>query len=360
MKISFGKSNNVLVKKFWVGLAVLLLCLFLNLCFSKSADLYDLLYLGGLFQLIRVIYDHTLGFIPLPSIYYIAPLFFWYFLKGGTHSFRSLLLSLLTTVIWLINLFYLLWGFNYNQPTIYQTLAMDRVTLDSIYIQKAFLAQTEVLRGFGESTVDSIRTAQLEGYIRPVQEEILEEWGIPTYGRVRIRKLPAGLLLRLRTSGIYIPHAIEGHIDGGLYHKQIPFTLAHEMGHGYGLTDESVCNFIAYLTCIQSNNKFIRYSAELAYWRYLAKYYNYYFPEEWTAIQDELPSMLLDDLNQIRKHISRYKNLMPVLRDVIYDNYLKSHGVRSGIKSYDELIQLIAAYKNKHGELRSLKTFDSN
>jgi hypothetical protein len=35
------------------------------------------------------------------------------------------------------------------------------------------------------------------------------------------------------------------------------------------------------------------------------------------------------------------------MRDVIYDKYLKSHGVKAGIKSYDQMIELIAAYRQK-------------
>ena len=50
---------------------------------------------------------------------------------------------------------------------------------------------------------------------------------------------------------------------------QIPFTLAHEMAHGYGITDEGDCNTLAYLVCLHSKNKAIQYSGLLAYLRYL-------------------------------------------------------------------------------------------
>ena len=254
-------------------------------------------------------------------------------------------MALAAFIIWVINLFYILWGFNYTQPSIYDSLNLEPTKIDSSYLDRAFLDQTKVVEAMAQKDHDSIKLTKLENHLRELQEEILDDFEIPTIGRVRIRKLPAGLLLSIRTSGIYIPHAVEGHIDGGSYYKQHPFTLAHEMAHGYGYTDESVCNFIAYLTCRNSDLAIVRYSAELAYWRYLARAYRQYHPEEWVKTYDSLDPGLLADLQQIRDHITRYPDLMPIMKDIIYDNYLKSHGVSAGIKSYDMMIDLIAAYE---------------
>lgn len=224
---------------------------------------------------------------------------------------------------------------------------MNRVTIDSSYIKTAFSNQTKRLQAFADKDLSELPFIEIENEARVRQEALLDDWGKPTFGRVRIRSLPRGSLLRLRTSGIYIPHVFEGHIDNGIYYKQKPFTLAHEMAHGYGYTDESVCNFIGYLTCTQSDLPQLQYSAELAYWRYLAKYYKYWYPEQWQLDYEQLHPDIKEDLAQIRHHILRYKDIMPKMRDVIYDNYLKSHGVKAGIKSYDEMIHLVAAYRAK-------------
>ena len=139
----------------------------------------------------------------------------------------------------------------------------------------------------------------VENDIRKHQEDLLQEWNMPTWGRVRVRKIWPGILLHFRTSGIYIPHAFEGHLDKGLYYKQHPFTMAHEMSHGYGITDESVANFVAYLTCIRSSDVHIRYSAELAYWRYLASYYRQFHRLTWKEEYNAFDKRILDDLDEI-------------------------------------------------------------
>jgi hypothetical protein len=156
--------------------------------------------------------------------------------------------------------------------------------------------------------------------------------------------------LHFRTSGIYIPHAFEGHIDKGLHEIQHAFTMAHEMAHGYGITDESECNFIAYLTCLQSSDMNIRYSAELAYWRYLAGYFKYFHRADWESIYNGLNPKLIEDLDAISSHISKYKDWMPKYRDLIYDRYLKTHGVKAGIRSYNQMILLIAAYRESKNQ----------
>ncbi len=343
----FKKISLVKWNRKNVGLATLLLGFGLNAFCSFSPRVYETVYLNGLFQLIRVVHDYTLGLLPIPSIYLIAPIFFYYFFKGQCGSIKSFLLAIATCLTWIIALFYLLWGINYTQPSLAESLKLKSANIDSTYIKDTFLKQTDLVSSLAERNINYPPIKAIENEIRNQQEKLLAQWGVPTTGRVRIRKLPAGSLLRLRTSGIYIPHAFEGHLDGGLYYKQHPFTMAHEMAHGYGYGDESVCNFVAYLTCIASDQRALVYSAELAYWRYLARYYAYHYPEEWSALRSSLSPALNTDLEAIQEHISKYKDIMPVMRDVIYDKYLKSHGVKAGIKSYNQMIELIAAYRQE-------------
>jgi hypothetical protein len=332
-----------------IGVIVLVLVLAVELLFSYVPSLYETLYFNSLFQLIRVVHDYSLGLLPIPSIYIVLIGFLWYFFRDVRATILSWLSAVLRFIIWVIIFFYVGWGYNYNQENLSTSLSLEVPSIDSTYISQAFLQQTDRLYAIKDSmTGIQSQFYFIENGIRDLQESVLDEWGWPTYGRVRVRYLWPGLLLHFRTSGIYIPHAAEGHIDAGLYVKQHPFTIAHEMSHGYGITDESEANFVAYLTCIKSKNLDIVYSAELAYWRYLARYYKAFHPESWTEFYNGLDARLIQDLNLINDHIKMYKDWMPKYRDVIYDNYLKSHGVKAGIKSYDQMILLIAAYKNKN------------
>ena len=315
--------------------------------FSSSYVAYDWLYFKTIFQFFRIIHDYTLGWLPIASIYIIAPLFIGYFFYKRQKIKFWWLESIISCLLFIIVAFYITWGFNYQQPSIYKTANLEPVKLDSSYITETFKLQTNVLDSLLLKNPDlnlEESTTSIENNLRILQERILQEWNVPTLGRVRVRKMFKGSLLHFRTSGIYIPHAFEGHLDGGLYRLQHPFTLAHEMAHGYGFTDESVCNFVSYLTCIASDDPAIRFSAELAYWRYLVGYYKYFNRQAWKTEYENLNPLLKYHLEQIFEHINNYKDWMPKYRDIIYDQYLKTHGVKAGIRSYDLMIVLIAAH----------------
>jgi len=340
-------------KRLIVGVITLAIVFVIEVVFSYCPSLYEILYFKGIFQGIRVVHDYTLGLLPVPSIYLILICFIWYFFRDVRAKLLSIVSAVARFLIWVIIFFYVGWGYNYNQESLSSRLSLEAPVLDSTYISQAFLDQTQVLYALKDSmTGVTSKYYFIENNIRRDQEAVLDQWNIPTHGKVRVRYMWPGLLLHFRTSGIYIPHASEGHIDGGLYIKQHPFTMAHEMSHGYGITDESEANFVAYVTCLQSDKLNIVYSAELAYWRYLARYYKSFHSETWKQYYNTLDPRLIQDLNLINKHISKYKDWMPKYRDVIYDSYLKSHGVKAGIRSYDQMILLIAAYKSKYGNFR--------
>ena len=189
------------------------------------------MYLRGIFQFFRIVHDYTIGLLPIPSLYLIAPAFFYFFYRKQFRSIKPFLIATLTCLVWIVVFFYLLWGINYTQPQLKKVLELPPPNIDSIYIKTAFLEQTEIVSALAKSNITYPKLKEIEDEIRVHQEDILKDWNVPTVGRVRIRKLPAGSLLRIRTSGIYIPHAFEGHLDGGLYYKQHPFTMAHEMAH---------------------------------------------------------------------------------------------------------------------------------
>ena len=337
-------------RKYWnIGLVISTILLFIVT--KISGPLADNFYLGGVFQLFRIIYDHTLGYLPFPFIYVLLPLVifqvFRQFFSGEKLSVK--LLKVLEVFLWILCCFYLLWAINYHATPVENkaNLKMHNLSNDRLIelFDQVSLELNSLSANVGERTGQDFYAT--EKTLRPLLEKVLDDFGYPTYGRVRVRKLFAGSILRNRTSGIYIPHVLEGHVDGGLYPVQWPFTIAHEMSHGYGITHESDCNFFAYLACKNSNDPYIQYSATLAFWRYLASHLRSIDKELYEVKRELLNEAVINDLNQIRAYIDRYPDLMPKYRSLIYDQYLKSHGVSSGIKSYDRMILLIEAWNKK-------------
>ena len=127
-----------------------------------------------------------------------------------------------------------------------------------------------------------------------------------------------------------------------------PFTMSHEMGHGYGFTDEGTCNFLGWLACTSHEDPFIQYSGWIGYYRYLlTNTRRAITPQHYNTLYDSIDDVIKEDLTEIRKYALRYPDIMPAVRDVVYDNYLKSHGVKGGLINYSKIIKLVYAWEKR-------------
>jgi len=318
----------------------------------------DIFYTNGIFSLFRQAYDHSLGNLPFAFIYILLPVLLYYLISTSIQSFKrgglaSILVFLFNFAAIFFFLFYLFWGYNYYANSVKQRMSLEVPLLDGDYLKSELEKQYQVLLAKRlEISKDSLldiplAKAKQENRIRKELESLLQGLSYSTRGKVRVRNLLPGILMRLRTSGIYIPYVFEGHFDSSIHPVQWNNTLAHEMSHGYGITDEGECNFVAYLVCTRIDDKYIQYSAEMSYYRYLARAVIRYDGKYYDAFREALDPRIVSDLDQINLYLNKYEELMPNARDKIYDNYLKAHGVKEGIISYDRMIELIAAYRIK-------------
>lgn len=351
---------KILIKNIGFVLFLIMICVQI-LAVNISNNMIFNIYHDFIYQKIRYIYDFTIGQSPIAAIYFLTPFFVYLSYKlfkfcQTTYNTSGLKLTInfFTNFIGIgYFLFYFLWAFNYYRPPLEKQLSFASITVDSIYLQTEINEITLLMEQ--ERKLISKDTAALkitmdwtvlEDTLRSLQVDLLRTWGDTPTGRVRIRALePKGVLLSISTAGIYIPFVCEGHVDAGLHTLQWPFTLAHEMSHGYGYTDEGVCNFIALITCMKSSNPYIRYSAFLGYWRYL--YFELKQHDEALAsnLYRDVFQGIKADLASIKMEHGKYPDFMPNLRNLIYDFYLKFNGVQTGINSYSEIIIQVQKWK---------------
>ncbi len=356
------KFKDCRVRWFLMGI----LAIGLKFFSAQEPILIEHLYSNGLFQWIRKFSDVTIGRLEFPFIYIAVPLMLmriaWeYFktLRPGTGCFgrmANFIFTTLASVMWLVFWFTLLWGLNYNRPPIESKLELRDIPISSEYLKEELIKRGHVLEQTRASLLDdsqSISARQfpenLEDIVRNDLEKAMESIGYIPDGNVRIRHLPAGSLLRISTAGFYFPYTGEGHIDKGLHPIQVPFTMAHEMAHGYGIGDEGTCNFLAYAACRNSTNPVVRYSGQMAFWRYLAIDYqrNPKLKADYQAFRKALDSGIVKDLDEINENLSKYPDIFPRLRHTTYDAYLKAQGVDKGIDSYGEVVGLVLSWEKE-------------
>jgi len=264
--------------------------------------------------------------------------------------------SLLILASILVIMFYWMWGFNYNRVSLEKHLEFDDVSIDSVTFANTLTTTINTivdLRGafnMDERVISMTKnTTEFETECRQSLARILQEMDYPINGRVRIRRLfPKGSLLRISTAGVYWPFVLEGHIDPGLHPITWPFTMTHEMGHGFGFTDEGTCNFLGWLGCVSNDDAFIQYSGWMGYYRYLLINFRRNYPESYPTIYEAIPDVVLHDIKSIEKYANRYPDIFPKARNAFYDNYLKTHGVKGGLANYSKIIKLVHAWTEQN------------
>lgn len=363
-------SLKVLVRS-TIGWVVGAACLVI-LRYGLSAETIEQVYSRGLFLKIRRVLDVVFNWWPFPAsafvftvalVFWIRSIYKWtrfvevlptVSIHSAFAKTAAFSLALARGAAMVVTAFLILWGFNYGRVSLPTQLGISPQPLST----QALWEELEQASKFVSILRTQLPLSDLSDYeslpldqstqarIQASMKKQLDHIGYPSDGLVRIRKVWGGVLLRFSTSGIYFPLTGEGHVDEGLHSLQVPFVMAHEMAHGYGITDEGACNFLAWLVCTRADNLYIRYSGHLMYFRYLGSAVRRRDPEGYAAFRQNLPPGVLADLNSINVNLNKFEELVPGLKDVVYDSYLKSQGIADGMASYSKVIDLVAAWQN--------------
>lgn len=341
----------------------------LHLLFGRDSVFVETFYSRGIFVGLRWIWDYTLGLSPVPLIFV-----FW-FAAAAYLTIRILrfssrprfsprpsrprrigraALSLAALAGGLVFFFYVIWGFNYDRIRLEKRLGLETPGLGAAELatEAAWAAGAAAeFRAAIPRASDAVLTAPdlppgLESDLRRALSKVLNGLGYPTPGRVRVRIFhPGGWMMRFASSGIYIPYFGEGYAAGSILPWEKPFTMAHEMAHGFGLTAEGDANFLAFLACDASGDPFVRYSGFLSYWGYVSSELARAAPAEFKALWEKLPPGMKADIQAVRENWNRYRGVLTRISGRVYERYLRSQGVREGMMSYSRFVNLVAAWK---------------
>ncbi|MBK8955408.1 MAG: DUF3810 family protein [Saprospiraceae bacterium] len=258
------------------------------------------------------------------------------------HLFLSTFILISIHYIW----FYWAWGFNYNRPNPWIVSKVpDSIFYKEINDHLLYSGKLRATLDLGSSIFDkSIH----EQKMRKALQDYLTGNGIKAVGKPRCRYLyPEGSLLVWSTSGVYVPFTGESLLDPGLHVLAQAFTIPHELAHAFGVTNEAVCNFLAYKVCSQSEDPLIRYAAAFNYLKYLLADLRRKNNEMYREVYTKLNALLIKDLADVRNKHDQYPELFPSFRDWIYDFYLKKHGMPEGEFTYNQMVSLVIADKKK-------------
>ncbi|GAB3232459.1 DUF3810 domain-containing protein [Algoriphagus aestuariicola] len=353
-----------MAKRDWSWALLGILALVVRYFAVQNPEGTDEIYSRKFFPGIRNVIDLTLGNLPFPSVYlFVATVFlvlvvFIIRFKGRSgwkermfYTFKAMANGLGALVFF----FLVLWGFNYQRTPIFQQLSLKPKSLNleqlksELEITRRLAVQYRSRITQDSVAIDSIMPySDLERLVRENMHDNLDILGLNFTGKPRTKMFPPqGFMRRMGILGIYFPFTGESYIDPSLHPLEQPFTVAHEMAHSYGVTNEGEANFIAWVICTNSEDPLLRYSGHLRLLQYQIRDYYRMAPSEYKEWVKNLSVGIKNDLNSIREASEVFQPFSIELSRKSNDIFLKSQGVKAGVNSYQQLPMLAFAWRQR-------------
>ena len=145
--------------------------------------------------------------------------------------------------------------------------------------------------------------------------------------------------------GYFVPLFHEIHLNPRMPWVQYPASLAHEKAHQFGITSEAECNFYGYLACVTSDDPFVRYSGYFSVLGYVAADARRLLPESYIGYLQRIEPAIRRESGGVSAYwrANEHQKLSRI-QTKVYDTYLKTNGIRTGIKNYSEVTALLLSY----------------
>jgi hypothetical protein len=234
--------------------------------------------------------------------------------------------------------FYAGWGFGYGRAPIEARtdFRSSRITPAAIAaLRKRTIVWMNELAPLAHRAAnnDALEYDRLHAAWEPVVERLGNAW---TPNVDVAKPAMAGWFMdRSGTSGFTNPFTLETQLAPDLLWFERPFSQAHEWSHVAGFNREDEANYIAALACLRDPDPVAQYSGALELFLYLPPLKHYphstFGPLVWA------------DFAAIRKRNAQFVNLkISRFSWRVYNSYLKSNRIASGVENYDEVTRLMA------------------
>ena len=347
----------------WAILGVVALIVRLGAYFFP--EFTEKIYSRSIFPILRTIMDQTLARLPFPVFYLFLAVILWflarYFIQiGKCEGWKGRLLYSARAISnfagAIVFFFLVLWGYNYQRVPFIHQLELDPQPFEEGQLLQEINVTEEILSTArsaitGDSTAlgELIPYGELENLVREEIKRTLSELGFYHGGFPRTKEFyPEGMLRRLGILGIYFPFTGESYLDPTLHPLEKPFTVAHEMAHSYGITDEGEANFLGWLVCSGSDAPLLRYAGNLQLFRYQLNDLYKVNPEKYREVVQTIERGIVNDIASIRENSRKIEAISSELSRKSNDLFLKSQGVTAGVRSYSQLPMLAYAWRQQH------------
>lgn len=287
----------------------------------------------------------------------LIALILWFFISLVRAIIKKRMVRWLTGVLLiaciLLTAFVGIWGLNYYAPPMRERLGLSdrQFTVEELkeatiyYRDRANETAQTVERDengvMAEYDFCELANAAGEGY--ETLSQSIEGFDGST---VRVKKLLSSPLQgKLGTTGVFICLTGESCVSTTTHSASMPYTMCHEIGHRMAFAREDEANFAGFLACAANSRSEFRYSGYYAAFRYC---YNALYGQDPTAaaeVWQGVSAEVARDWSDSSEHYRALRNETAAeLSDKVYDTYLKSFSVKTGVQSYGEVADLLLVW----------------
>ena len=266
--------------------------------------------------------------------------------------FTGKLCSVLCAV-WVI----FVWNFapGYYGTTLDRRLGIERreVSANELY-QTAMILSTQMKELsddliFPSDTASSVMPYSYEEMnqkLMDAYEKFTEKQGFPDHFYSRVKPIMLSKPMSYtHITGVYSFFTGEANINVNFPDYTIPFTAAHELAHQRGVAREDEANMVAFLVCMESDDGYVRYSALLNVYEYVASALYSTDRELYATVYSNLPPQVRQEERAYSAFFEEYReNTAAQISEATNNAYLQSQGAKEGTRSYNMVVDLTVAY----------------
>ena len=342
-------------KRFWLTMLLpVSICLILS---AKYISGFADFYLNHVYRCISFLFNNLTGIFPfslaeivmiaVSAVFVICIIHTIVKITTSSRKLKTLLNSLVNLLCTISVIFFLFTancGINYYCTDISHTMNINTqpVSTDELYRVCVYLAQqaSAVREHLHE---DENRITVLSDNPNERAQNAVNTFLDTNYSKPK-NVFFSKVMSYLNITGIYFPFTLEANVNTDIPDFSIPATMCHELAHVNGIMREDDANFVAFLSCISSNDNEFAYSGYTMAMIYASNALYKADQNKYTDFTAYISDSVIRDIHAQSVYWEKFKTPAAETAANINDAYLKSNSQSDGIKSYGNMVDLIIAY----------------
>jgi hypothetical protein len=348
-----ARSSAARPSRWWLRVLIVLAAIGAAVA-PTNAGVVDAWYSRGVYGVLQPIVTSISSLLPFALLdALIGGALLWIGLRvwritraGGPDRRRAIgrfALDAIAAVALVYLLFLALWGLNYRRLPVTTGLDYDAARVTQPHVDalgRRAVAELNRLHASAHALLPGVPTlAAVRVRLAPAFADAQRQIGaahLATPGRPKW-SIVSPFFRLAGVDGMVNPLGLEVLVNPDVLPIERPFVVAHEWGHLAGWAKESEASLVGWVTC-QDSDDLARYSAWLDLYLHLGRDVT---PAARSAMTSALAQGPRGDLAGIAARLERVHPSVARASWQTYDRFLKANRVPEGIRSYDEVVQLV-------------------